>query len=226
MLEQILPEVVLSAECVGEPPAGGLFPAEETAVADAVDRRRREYAAVRRCARACLRRLGYDDQPLLAGVDGAPGWPAGARGSMTHCEGYAAAAVVAARHAAAIGIDAEPDLPLPDGVADLVATPLERERLSALPRDADGPCWDRLLFSAKEAVFKAWSPLTGEWLDPEDTEVRFEPAAGTFTAAVAAGRRPGVARRMTGFDGRWTRADGILVTAVVLGGSSLPPATG
>ena len=217
MLEEILPQEVVSQECFGEPRPGGLFPAEEAAVANAVDRRRREYATVRRCARACLRSLGYDEQPILAGVDGAPSWPAGVRGSMTHCEGYAAAAVVAARHACTIGIDAEPDAPLPDGVVDLVATPLERDRLSAMPGGPAEPCWDRLLFSAKEVVFKAWSPVVGEWLDAEDTEILFDPTADTFTATVSSERRARADRLVTSFDGRWTRAGGILVTAVVVG---------
>ena len=88
-------------------------------------------------------------------------WPAGIRGSMTHCAGYAAAAVGPISRISAIGIDAEPDAPLPDGVLDLVATAAERDRLAVTPRKPDIPHWDRLLFSAKEAVYKAWFPLVG-----------------------------------------------------------------
>ena len=69
-----------------------LLPEEEQIVAHAVESRRREYAAVRSCARACLGRLGYRRVPILPGVGGAPSWPAGVLGSMTHCAGYAAAA--------------------------------------------------------------------------------------------------------------------------------------
>ena len=89
----ILPAGVESEECFGEPPGGVLFPEEEKVIAHAVAARRRDYATVRSCARACLERLGYPPVPILPGVGGAPTWPAGVQGSMTHCAGYAAAAV-------------------------------------------------------------------------------------------------------------------------------------
>ena len=142
-----MPAGVESQECFGEPPGDQLFPEEEQIIADAVQPRRREYAAVRSCARACLQRLGYPRVPILPGVGGAPIWPAGVRGSMTHCAGYAAAAVALLPRVSAIGIDAEPDAPLPDGVVDLIATPAEQARLAATEPGPDGPNWDRLLFS-------------------------------------------------------------------------------
>ena len=123
MLELILPAGVESEERFGAASGGVLFPEEEKIIAHAVESRRREYAAVRSCARACLGRLGYPRVPILPGLGGAPTWPAGVLGSMTHCAGYAAAAVGPDQRISAIGIDAEPDAPLPDGVFDLVATP-------------------------------------------------------------------------------------------------------
>jgi 4'-phosphopantetheinyl transferase N-terminal domain/Aldo/keto reductase family len=123
MLELILPAGVESEERFGAVPDGVLFPAEEKIIAQAVQSRRRDFAAVRSCARACLERLGYPRVPILPGVGGAPTWPAGVQGSMTHCTGYAAAAVGRHPRISAIGIDAEPDAPLPDGVLDVVATP-------------------------------------------------------------------------------------------------------
>ena len=79
MLELILPAGVESQECYGESPGGVLFPEEEKVIAHAVHARRRDYAAVRSCARACLERLGYPPAPILPGVGGAPGWPTGIR---------------------------------------------------------------------------------------------------------------------------------------------------
>ena len=215
MLEVILPAGVESEECFGEPPGGVLFPEEEQIIAHAVEARRREYAAVRSCARACLSRLGYPPVPILPGVGGAPMWPAGIRGSMTHCAGYAAAAVGLVTRIVAIGIDAEPDAPLPDGVLDLVATPVEQARLART--EPEGPNWDRLLFSAKEAVYKAWFPLVGEWLDHQQAEIVFEPQERTFTAVLS---RDGLivdGRQIRRLHGRWIQDRGILLTAVVLG---------
>jgi 4'-phosphopantetheinyl transferase EntD len=139
MLRMILRADVESEECFGEASGELLFPQEDKIIAHAVEARRREYAAVRSCARACLRRLGYPRVPILPGAGGAPTWPAGLQGSMTHCAGYAAAAVGLLPRISAIGIDAEPDAPLPDGVLDLVATPTERDRLAGTQLEPDSP---------------------------------------------------------------------------------------
>lgn len=186
-------------------------------MAHAVESRRREYAAVRNCAHACLRRLGYVPAPILPGVGGAPTWPAGVQGSLTHCAGYAAAAVGSLARISAIGIDAEPDAPLPDGVLDLVATPTERDRLAGIQVETDNPNWDRLLFSAKEAVYKAWFPLVHEWLDHQEAEILFEPQAGTFAALLSRDGLVVNGRPIRRVQGRWVRDRGILMTAVVLG---------
>jgi 4'-phosphopantetheinyl transferase EntD len=216
MLELILPAEVESEECFGQPPGGPLFPEEQKIIAHAVATRRREYATVRSCARACLGRLGYPQVPILPGVGGAPTWPAGVHGSMTHCAGYAAAAVAPHRRVCAIGIDAEPDAPLPDGVLDLVATPAEQHRLAMIQPQPDSPNWDRLLFSAKESVYKAWFPLVGVWLDHHQAEILINPQDQTFAALLS---RDGLivdGRHIRRLHGRWTRKQGILATAVVV----------
>jgi 4'-phosphopantetheinyl transferase EntD len=87
MLELILPAGVDSEERFGEATSEILLPEEVKIIAHAVDARRREYATVRSCARACLGRLGYEPVPILPGLGGAPSWPAGVLGSMTHCAG-------------------------------------------------------------------------------------------------------------------------------------------
>jgi 4'-phosphopantetheinyl transferase EntD len=216
MLELILPAGVESEERFGAASGGVLFPEEEQIIAHAVEPRRREYATVRSCARACLRRLGYPNVPILPGLGGAPTWPAGVHGSMTHCAGYAAAAVGPHPRICAIGIDAEPDAPLPEGVLDLVATPAEQDRLAAPTPVRDGPNWDRLLFSAKEALYKAWFPLVGVWLDHQEAEIHFHPHEATFTALLS---RDGLivnGRQVHRLHGRWTRERKILVTAVIV----------
>lgn len=216
VLETILPAGVESEECFGQASGGALFAAEEEVVAHAVEQRRREYAAVRHCARACLARLGYARQPILPGFGGAPVWPVGVLGSMTHCTGYVAAAVAPAARVASIGIDAEPDASLPEGVLEVVGTPAERDRLSRTPAAPGAPAWDRLTFCAKEAVYKAWFPMVAAWLDAQDVEILLHPTDGTFTAVLA---REGLVvdgSPVRQLAGRWTRGHGILLTAVVL----------
>ena len=136
---------------------------------------------------------------------------------MTHCAGYAAAAVGPVPQISAIGIDAEPDVPLPDGVLDLIATAAERDRFAVAEMEPGSPNWDRLLFSAKEAVYKAWFPLVGEWLDHQQAEIIFGPQAGAFAALLS---RDGLivnGHHVRRLHGRWIRDQGILLTAVVLG---------
>jgi 4'-phosphopantetheinyl transferase EntD len=217
MLELILPAGVESEERFGQASGGVLFPEEEKIIADAVPARRREYAAVRSCARSCLGRLGYAPVPILPGLGGAPTWPAGVLGSMTHCTGYTAAAVAHDRQICAIGIDAEPDAPLPDGVLHLVATPAEQDRLAIVQPEPDSPNWDRLLFSAKEAIYKAWFPLAGDWLDHQQAEIHFHPPEATFTAQLSRDNLIINDRHIHHLQGRWARERGILVTALILG---------
>jgi 4'-phosphopantetheinyl transferase EntD len=100
---------------------------------------------------------------------------------------------------------------------DLVATPAEQVRLACIEPAPDSPHWDRLLFSAKEALYKAWFPLVGDWLDHQEAEIHFHPQDRTYTALLT---RDGLminGRHIHRLHGRWTRERGILVTAVVLG---------
>ena len=160
----------------------GLFPEEREHIAHAVAKRRVEFAAVRRCARRALRELGYPPVPILPGEQREPRWPEGVVGSMTHCAGYCAAAVARSGEVSALGIDAEVHAPLPEGVLDLISLESERALLAELTDRVPGAVhWDRVLFSAKESVYKAWFPLTRRWLGFEqaDIELRLD---GTFEA--------------------------------------------
>jgi 4'-phosphopantetheinyl transferase EntD len=217
VLATILPANVQSEECFGHRADATLMPEEAATVAHAVAHRRREHASVRACARVCLERLGHPPAAIPTGPGGAPVWPRGIRGSMTHCRGYVAAAAGTADQLCAIGIDAEPDAPLPDGVLGLVSTPAERVHLAGLPQTTHpGPHWDRLLFSAKESVFKAWFSMVGLWLDPLDTVIVIDARDHTFSARL---RDPGLVVdgvRVTRVSGRWTRGHDLLVTGVVL----------
>jgi 4'-phosphopantetheinyl transferase EntD len=211
LIARVLPSVAVAEEAYADTPGTHLFPEEEAAVARAVDKRRREFATVRACARRALHRLGAPRVPLVPGERGAPDWPAGVVGSMTHCLGFRAAAVAWGRDIASVGIDAEPAEPLPADVFPSVASPDERARLAVLARDMPEVPWDRLLFSAKESVYKAWFPLTRRWLGFEEADVTFDAAAGTFTARLCVADRPRDA-----FAGRWAVHDGIAVTGIAV----------
>ncbi|MFI7407955.1 4'-phosphopantetheinyl transferase [Streptomyces sp. NPDC049627] len=221
MIEELLPDVVVTVEAYGdeELPHAVLYPEEEAVVVQAVAKRRREFALVRACARRAMEKLGVPPQPILPGERGAPAWPAGLAGSMTHCDGYGAAALVRAADLASLGIDAEPHQTLPEGVLPAVSLPAEADRLRRLAGDRPGIHWDRLLFSAKESVYKAWFPLTGQWLDftEADIDVFADPGeqdSGGFRARLLV-PGPWVGdRRVDLFEGRWTVRRGLVATAV------------
>lgn len=215
MIGDLLPDVVVTEVAYDDPPEARLEPAEEAAVARAVDKRRREFTTVRHCARTALARLGVPYRPLVPGLRGAPSWPDGVIGSLTHCDGFRAAAVTRAGTLASIGIDAEPALPLPEGVLESVALPVERQRLAKLAADHPDTPWDRILFSAKESVYKAWFPLTQLWLDFHEAELDLSPD-GTFTARLLVPGPMVGGRRLDGFDGRWAVRDGLLATAIAV----------
>jgi 4'-phosphopantetheinyl transferase EntD len=149
---------------------------------------------------------------------------------MTHCTGYCAAALVRAGELASLGIDAEPHEALPEGVLGAVAAPAERERVRALSAAHPSVHWDRLLFSAKEAVYKAWFPLTGRWLDFHEADLEIRPPApggttGGFRATLLVeGPRVG-GRLVRAFDGRWAAREGLLATAVAVPHGSTPEGT-
>ncbi|WFE64852.1 4'-phosphopantetheinyl transferase superfamily protein [Micromonospora sp. WMMD714] len=184
MIEQLVPTGAVAVEAFDDTDTEPLHPEEAALVARAVEKRRREFTTARTCAHRALRALGQPPAPVLTGDRGAPVWPAGVVGSLTHCDGYRAAVVARRDDVETIGIDAEPDAPLPDGVLDAIALPDERAMVRRLTADTPGPHWDRLLFSAKEALYKAWFPVTGVFLGFDEARITLHPADRTFTARV------------------------------------------
>ncbi|MFD8720947.1 4'-phosphopantetheinyl transferase [Streptomyces sp. NPDC059629] len=223
MIEELLPDSVVVVEMLGDEAIreAPLYPEEEAIVVRAVPKRRREFAAVRACARSAMEKLGVPPHPVVSGERGAPRWPDGLIGSMTHCEGYCAAALARAADLASIGIDAEPQGPLPEGVGESVLLPSEQERLGRLAAERPEVHWDRLLFSAKESVYKAWFPLTGKWLDFMEADIELFPEPGERPHGTLRARLlvPGPTvggRQLEVFEGRWGAGYGMLASAVVV----------
>ena len=207
LLEGVMPAGV--AVAASTMPPGEAEPAlvagEEVAVARAVAKRRREYAFGRACARRALAQLGlHAAGAIRGGVGGAPQWPVGIVGSITHCELGAAAAVVRAPQLGGLGIDLETRARA--GRIDLLAlaaTATERVRHAALATDLPVGA---LLFSAKESVYKCVYPRGGRVLEFADVELALA-ADGTFTVLGATGYD------VTTLRGRVTLTPDLVVTA-------------
>lgn len=213
MLARLLPSAACSAVVAVDERAvderavddDGLHPGEAAVVADAVEKRRREFAAGRRAARIALGALGVVfDRPLLPDADRVPCWPPAVRGSITHSDRLAAACVIDATRARGIGVDVDDDDALDDELWPIVLTPAERD---ALPRTAAamglsaGTC-ARLHFCAKESVYKCVFPLVRLTFDFTDVDVEFAPHDDSFVARV---RKTGAAPDEP-LRGRWGRA--------------------
>ena len=219
MIDAILPSGVSAAEAWRDLTDVKLFPEEEVAIAKAVEKRRLEFISARGCARKALEGIGYQPGPIGSGERGEPIWPAGVVGSITHCAGYRACAVAKSSEIVTIGIDAEPHAALPDKLLPRIARPEELPALRRLDAERPQVHWDRLLFSAKEAVYKAWFPLAERWLGFEDAIVEFDPDSCSFRAKLLV---PGPAvdgSTLGGFSGRWVVDGGIVATAIAMSGS-------
>src|SRR5688572_21941564 len=75
----------------------GHLPAEEKLMEPWGKKRRRDFILGRNCARKALAALGHGNAVIERRGNGAPLWPDGIVGSITHTSGYAAALVADAR---------------------------------------------------------------------------------------------------------------------------------
>ena len=112
-----------------------------------------------------------------------------------------------------LGIDAERNAPLREGVWEQVAHGSERELRDG--GSEGGHRLDVVLFSAKEAIFKAWYPLTRRWLGFGDAEVRID-SSGAFTARLLVPGPEVSGTPLRDLAGRWAADGDVVVTAVLV----------
>lgn len=213
-LPSIVPHDAVVVAVIGDEPAARLLDEEESALGQVADVRRREYTIARHCARRALARLGIPPAPILSGPNREPLWPRDVVGSLTHCPGFCAAAVARRGRIISIGIDAEPHAPLPQDVLPMIASAGESELLAALP--PNDVAWDRLMFSAKESVYKAWFPLTSNWLDFKHVAMTIDPAAATFAARLLVPGPSVDGHTLSEIRGRFVVDAHFIVTAAVI----------
>ena len=206
---------VWTASCPVTDDASDLHPDEHALVLRAVDQRRREFAAGRRCARVLLAQLGHPGLPLLRNEDRSPRWPAGLVGSISHCKSLGVAAVARRATHASLGIDVEPDAALQPRIWEKICTPAEIEQLLGPAPAAERGRIARLVFSAKEATYKSVHPLYGRVFGFQSVELRIDWTRRRFTPrlddAITAALPPGLA-----VAGRFEQRSGFVFSAAVL----------
>lgn len=236
MIDRILPEDVATVtfDRLGlddDAAWRALYPQERELVESASAKRRSEFAAARACAHEALRRLGRPPAAILRGGRGMPLFPEGVVGTVTHCPGLRAAALAENSGVRSLGLDVEAHGPLPDGVLDTIALPEEARWVRAALTEDPVLRWDMLLFTAKEATYKAWYPLTRRWLGFSEARLTLALrtvgqgwAEGVLTSQILVD--PGVVdggEPLERMHGRWVMWGDHIASAIVL---RPPPVSG
>jgi 4'-phosphopantetheinyl transferase EntD len=203
----LLPDDVAVAGGAIDAVADALFPVEAAAVERAVEKRRREFGMGRTYARRALATLGCPPGPIPVGSDRSAVWPEGFVGSISHSRRLCAAIAARSNRYAGLGLDLEDDAPIDDeGVRAQICRPEEAR---------DGVDRTKLLFVIKEAVFKAYYPESGAFLEFADVSVTLDPARRSFVAALVRPELPRLAGRAA-FAGGFRCVDGHIIAAVAI----------
>lgn len=143
-----------------------LWPEERDAITRARERRALEFATGRKLARCAMAELGLNAGAIARAEDRSPIWPPWAMGSITHAGEVVVAAVTAAGRLAGLGIDLEQYHRVQEPLYGKLFTAGEIASFA----DAD-PRLPGLLFSAKEAAYKAVNPRVGRFIGFQEAEV-------------------------------------------------------
>lgn len=209
------PEVLTGSLAIAAADPGALLPEEAALAARFAPARRREFAAGRQCARRLLAELGAGEPLLMVDAHRAPGWPEGVVGSISHGAGLCVVAVARRGPVRGLGVDVESGEPLAAAVRRRVWSEPEAQRL-ARASDLEAGRSAKLLFCAKEAVYKCVHPLLRTPLGLRAVEIRLEPAAGRFRAIALAGAGEGAAALVGAVEGRFAVRRGRVLAGALL----------
>ena len=153
-----------------------LHPAEENYFSQLSSVSRKEhYRSGRICAGEVLSKLGTIGQPVLRDPQTRePLWPEGISGAITHSGNWAAAAAGKTSDVLGIGIDLEDlERQVDSRISRHVCLPEEQKWLQQCREE----CLEqnlKIIFSAKESIFKAFFPYTRTYLHFHDARILME----------------------------------------------------
>ncbi|PAV27243.1 4'-phosphopantetheinyl transferase [Tamilnaduibacter salinus] len=156
-------------------PAQAALP-EPPSILNAQPKRRTDFLAGRLCAREALTSLGGPVACPDQREDGAPAWPDGFTGSISHTDGLATAIAGLSEYWMGLGMDLEPMIgdERARRLAPRLLTPDERARFRNRLEQAPGALVTTV-FSFKESLFKALHPVTGQRFYFQDAELMDTP---------------------------------------------------
>ena len=153
-----------------------LHPAEENYFSQLSSVSRKEhYRSGRICAGEVLSKLGTRGQPVLRDPQTRePLWPEGISGAITHSGNWAAAAAGKTSDVSGIGIDLEDlERQVDSRISRHVCIPEEQKWLQECGEDFLEQNL-KIIFSAKESIFKAFFPYTRTYLHFHDARILME----------------------------------------------------
>ena len=181
LLDGLFPEGVATAVSGIEDRLGELHSDERVYIETAVVKRQHEFATGRALARPLLAAVGHPNFSILREEDRIPIWPADIVGSISHTNGLCAAVIARRSDFAGLGLDLEPDSAVDRDIERVVCRDAEHEWVRAEGAAEHGRrC--RIVFSVKEAAYKAFYPRTRVFWGFQDVGVAIDLEAGTFEA--------------------------------------------
>lgn len=215
-LGRLLPDEVAIATGPVKGDYPDLFPDEEAAVLGAVRKRQDEFKAGRSLARLSLGQWGCEPTPIPRTDDRQPTWPEGFLGSISHSDFLCAAIAARTDAFVGLGVDMEPSTPLKTELRSRICRPEEMPDLDT-PLDAPEGSVDRakLVFVAKEAVFKAYYPTVGYFLGFQEARLDLDQDTPTFRAHLV-GSEPPLLNGSGLMRGAWALAADHVVAVVVV----------
>ncbi len=184
---------------------GHLLPGESETMGRMAEVRQLGFSSGRHCAHLAQGLLGLTPESVLR-EERVPVWPAGSVGAITHSDAIAAA--VASTTHQGVGIDVEATGRVEESMYRILFTGEEQAELTRLAQAVDEP--DTLMFSAKEAVYKAIYPTGRKYIGFREVEVHLNPDRRTFTMSYLGEHAPN--RAMTRGIGYWTTGVGHVLT--------------
>jgi 4'-phosphopantetheinyl transferase EntD len=174
-----------------------LMPEEAVYAEPAVLRRRQELAVGRHLARTVLSELGGPWGPLLRRKDRTVVWPPGYSATISHTKDVVAAAAALSEAVPCLGLDVEAST-VSLNLVDKLLRPEEQTQLFGLT-EAQVRRRATIVFSAKEAFYKAQYPSTQTFLGFMDVRLDMDLKAQRATAVVVREDSPLQGLQLSGF---------------------------
>jgi 4'-phosphopantetheinyl transferase EntD len=207
-LTRMFPSTVSCVFSARPPESFALLGEEINAAATMSPSRQREFSHGRMCARQALAALGLPDCTVPTEPSRAPRWPDKIAGSISHCGDYAAAVAARTADCPGLGIDLEKDTAIDSALSGIICRTEEYQLIQSI---GQYPTATKLIFSAKESIFKCIWPSVQRFVDFQEIEIQPDLLAGTFRAIAHSPALPH--ELIESIRGHFVRTDGLLITA-------------